>query len=71
MDFDYVVTSDDFVSEVVNLYPEAAAYLEELGMHCLGCSSSQFETLGDACRVHGLSPAKVLPALNRRIMGED
>ncbi len=72
MDFDdYIVTGDDFVSEVVNLYPEAAEYLAELGMHCLGCSSSRFETLRDACRVHGLRTADVLPELNRRITGSD
>ena len=67
---DYVVTGDDFVSEIVNLYPEAAEYLASLGMHCLGCASSQFETLWDACRVHGLKAGAVILELNRRITGE-
>ena len=67
---DYIVTGDDFVSEIVNLYPEAAEYLASLGMHCLGCASSQFETLWDACRAHGLKAGAVIRDLNRVITGD-
>jgi hybrid cluster-associated redox disulfide protein len=68
---EYIVAGDDFVSEIVNQYPEAAEYLASLGMHCLGCASAQFETLWDACRAHGLKVGIVLRELNRRITGGD
>lgn len=69
MDFEeYVVNGDDLISEVVNLYPEAEEFLTELGMHCIGCESAQFESVQDACRVHGLDTAKVIAEINRRIM---
>ncbi len=67
---DYVVTGDDLVAEVVNLYPEAAEYMAELGLGCVGCSSAEFETLWDACHTHGLNAVKTLDEINRRILGE-
>ena len=33
-------------------------------MHCLGCPSSQMESLEDACMVHGLEVTDVLDKLN-------
>ena len=35
------------------------------GMHCLGCPSSQMESLEDACMVHGLDADAVLDKLNQ------
>ena len=67
---DYVVSGEDLVAEVVNLYPEAEEFFRELGMHCVGCGGAEVETVWAACRVHGLNPAQVLRELNRRIMGE-
>lgn len=66
---EYLVNGDDWISEIVALYPEAAEYFAELGMHCVGCASSRFETLWDACRTHGLKAGTVLAELNRRISG--
>ncbi len=66
-----IVAGDDLVAEVVNLYPEAEEYLQSLGMHCVGCAAAQMETMQEACRAHGLSTARVLIELNRRITGAD
>ncbi|MCI7217167.1 MAG: DUF1858 domain-containing protein [Megasphaera elsdenii] len=33
-------------------------------MHCLGCPSSQQESLANACFVHGLDPEIVTKAVN-------
>ena len=63
------VSGDDLVAEVVNLYPEAVDFLQSVGMHCIGCAAAHGESLYDACRVHGLSGAKVVQELNRRIVG--
>ncbi len=35
-------------------------------MHCLGCPSSQMESLEDACMVHGLNVEDVLAKLNSK-----
>ena len=36
----------------------------QMGMHCLGCPSSQMESLADACMVHGLDADELLKKLN-------
>lgn len=59
------IAGDDLIAEIVNLYPEAAGFLQSIGMHCVGCAAAHGETLFEACRVHGLSGAKVLRELNR------
>ena len=33
-------------------------------MHCLGCPSSQMETLAEAAMVHGLEPDELVARLN-------
>jgi hybrid cluster-associated redox disulfide protein len=58
------ITSDMLVGQVVNEYPEVIDTLMGMGMHCLGCPSSQAESLADAAFVHGLEPEKVVDALN-------
>ena len=34
------------------------------GMHCVGCPSSQMESLEEACVVHGISCEQLVNALN-------
>lgn len=43
------VTKDMLIGEVVSKYPETIEILMGAGMHCLGCPSSQMESLSDAC----------------------
>ena len=48
-------------------YPEVVDTLLEQGMHCLGCPSSQQESLANACYVHGLDARTVTAAVNATI----
>lgn len=61
------ITEDMLIGEILRQYPDAAPVLMECGMHCLGCPSSQMESLSDACMVHGLDPKAVLGQLNQRV----
>ncbi len=61
------VTPDMLIGDILKQYPDAAPVLMECGMHCLGCPSSQMESLADACRVHGLDANAVLAKLNQRV----
>lgn len=38
--------------------------LLDAGMHCLGCPSHLFESLEDACAVHGIDAAELENKLN-------
>lgn len=53
------------IGEIVNNNPESAEILMSCGMHCLGCPSSQMETLEEACMVHGIEVESVLEKLNQ------
>ena len=61
------ITEDMLIGEILRQYPDAAPVLVECGMHCLGCPSSQMESLSEACMVHGLDPKAVLGQLNQRV----
>ena len=41
-----------------------APVLMRAGMHCLGCPSSQMETLEEACMVHGIDVDVLVSQLN-------
>ena len=44
--------------------PEKAEILLEAGMHCLGCPSSQMETIEEAAMVHGIVPDELVAQIN-------
>ena len=58
------VTGEDVITEMITKYPEAEKVLIDSGMHCLGCFSAGFETLREACLVHGLDPVEILEKVN-------
>lgn len=60
-----MITKDMIIGEIMKNYPGADKVLMGVGMHCLGCPSSQMETLQDACIVHGLDVNFVLEQLNK------
>jgi len=38
--------------------------LLNIGMHCLGCPSSQMETIEEAAMVHGIDPDALVKEIN-------
>ena len=52
------------IGELLEIAPEKAEILLEVGMHCLGCPASQAETLEEACAVHGIDVDELLAKLN-------
>ena len=60
----YQVEKTTTIGEVVNTHPEVAPILMEIGMHCLGCPSSQMETIEEAAMVHGVDPDGLVEDIN-------
>ena len=56
---------DTRIGELLEVAPEKAEILLEMGMHCLGCPASQAETLEEACAVHGIDVEELLAELNK------
>lgn len=59
-----MITKDMVIGEILQVREDAAEILTDAGMHCLGCPSSQMESLEDACMVHGMNVEEVLSKLN-------
>ena len=58
------VTKDMLIGQLITLDPNIAPILMRAGMHCLGCPSSQMESLEEAAMVHGMDCDGLLVAIN-------
>ena len=58
-------SKDTKLSEIIEKAPEKVDILLEAGMHCIGCMASQFETLEEACMVHGIDVDELVQQLNK------
>ena len=58
------ITKDMTIGEILMKSPEVAPILMEAGMHCLGCPSSQMESLEEAAMVHGLDVDVLVNQIN-------
>ena len=58
------VSGEDLIGEIANLYPETQEFLMSLGMHCLGCPSSQMETIAEAAMVRGYDADDLVDEIN-------
>jgi len=52
------------IGDLLRLDPTVAPILMGAGMHCLGCPSSQGESLEMACAVHGIDADMLVATVN-------
>ena len=64
-------TKDMTIGEMLRMNPEVAPVLMSAGMHCVGCPSSQAESLEEASMVHGLPVDLVVARLNAYLESVD
>ena len=58
------VTKSMLIGELLTVDPNIAPILMRAGMHCLGCPSSQMETVEEAAMVHGIDPDALVKEIN-------
>lgn len=58
------VTKDMTIAEVISVDSGIIPILMNAGMHCIGCPSSQGESLEEAAMVHGMDGEALLNAIN-------
>lgn len=63
------ITKDMTIAEAISLNQDIIPVLLDIGMHCLGCPSSQAETLEEAAMVHGLDPDELMEKIGA-VVGE-
>lgn len=49
------------------VYEAVVNVLLSAGMHCIGCPSHQFETLEEACYVHGIDADELVSKLEAAV----
>lgn len=58
------VTKTTMIGELLQIDADVTPILLNIGMHCLGCPSSQMETLEEAAMVHGIDPDDLVEEIN-------
>ena len=58
------VNQSTMIGELLQLDENVAPILLNIGMHCLGCPSSQMETIEQAAMVHGIDPDMLVDEIN-------
>ena len=58
------VTKDTMIGDLLQIDQNVAPLLLNIGMHWLGCPSSQMETIEEAAMVHGLDPDDLVVEIN-------
>ena len=58
------VSKDTRIGELLQIDANIAPVLLNIGMHCLGCPSSQMESIGEAAMVHGIDPDELVEEIN-------
>lgn len=58
------VSKDMIIGQILQINEGVIPILMQSGMHCLGCPSSQMESLEDACLVHGIDADELVGKLN-------
>ncbi|WP_373218113.1 DUF1858 domain-containing protein [Ruminococcus sp. 5_1_39BFAA] len=58
------VTKQMLIGQLLQLDPNIAGILMRAGMHCIGCPSSQMESLEEAAMVHGMDADVLVQQIN-------
>ena len=58
------VTKTTMIGDLLRIDENVAPILFNIGMHCLGCPSSQMETIEEAAMVHGIDPDELVNSIN-------
>lgn len=58
------VSKATMIGELLMINEDVAPILLNIGMHCLGCPSSQMETIEEAAMVHGIDADALVDEIN-------
>ena len=58
------IDKTSIIGDVLDADKDAAKYVLEIGMHCLGCPRSRSESIEDACAAHNADCDELLKKLN-------
>ncbi len=59
------ITKETLIGDLLEISTGVIPILMEAGMHCIGCPSSQAESLEEACMVHEIDSDDLVEKLNQ------
>lgn len=65
------ITKSTMIGELLQIDENVAPILLNIGMHCLGCPSSQMETIEEAAMVHGIDADGLVAQINEFLSRSD
>lgn len=65
------VSKDMIIAEILQLDQGLVPILLNAGMHCLGCPSSQAESLEEAAMVHGMDIDQLVNDMNAYLASKE
>ena len=65
------IDKDMLIGELINVDINLGPILLGAGMHCIGCPSSQMESLDEACMVHGIETETMVNAINEYLAAKE
>ena len=65
------ITKDMTIAEAINKEQGIVQILMANGMHCVGCPSSQAETLEEAAFVHGMDVDKLMGSITEYLEAKE
>ncbi len=65
------VSKDMTIAAIINVDQGIVPILLASGMHCIGCPSSQGESLEEAAMVHGMDPDQLLATINEYLSNKE
>lgn len=60
----YILSADSNLFTVSQESPRAAQLLSEYGLHCISCFFSEFDTLENGAKLHGMSDYEMNSMIN-------
>lgn len=60
-----LITKETIIGDIVENYPETIEPLMEMGVHCVGCHVSPYETLEGGFKGHGMTDEEINKALKK------
>jgi hybrid cluster-associated redox disulfide protein len=61
------ITEKSTIMEVVQKNPETIEVFMKHGLHCIGCTAAQFESIEEGCQAHGIDAEKLVADLNKAV----
>ena len=59
------ITKDMIIGDVIAAYPQTLPLFKKMGIHCIGCYASTFESIEEGVKKHGINPDKACQKINK------